>query len=178
MDIRKMYGYHVWANDTLLQHLRTLPEEILHCETQSSFPTIAMTLRHMWGCDAIWLFRIMGETDSRSRVHTEWPEAEINLATIDTIEDKYNKMRHRYDQFFTENRDLDVPTKLEPDEPPISSRDVIHHVINHGTYHRGNIATMLRQLGYSSVLTDYEIYVCSSSEMLTGLLTELLTTPA
>ena len=36
---------------------------------------------------------------------------------------------------------------------------MILHVVNHGTYHRGNITAMLRQMGYASVPTDYGIYL-------------------
>jgi len=37
--------------------------------------------------------------------------------------------------------------------------EIVHHVVNHGTYHRGNIAAMLRQLGYSSIPTDFVFYL-------------------
>ncbi|MEH7531611.1 DinB family protein, partial [Priestia megaterium] len=30
---------------------------------------------------------------------------------------------------------------------------------NHGTYHRGNITAMLRQLGHPGVMTDYVLYL-------------------
>ena len=40
-----------------------------------------------------------------------------------------------------------------------AAADMILHVVNHGTYHRGNITAMLRQMGYASVPTDYGIYL-------------------
>jgi hypothetical protein len=42
-------------------------------------------------------------------------------------------------------------------ETPLS--ELVQHVVNHGTYHRGNITTMLRQLDHASVLTDYAFYL-------------------
>jgi uncharacterized damage-inducible protein DinB len=40
-----------------------------------------------------------------------------------------------------------------------SVSELVPHVVNHGTYHRGNITAMLRQMGYASVSTDYGIYL-------------------
>lgn len=37
--------------------------------------------------------------------------------------------------------------------------DILQHVVNHGTYHRGNITAMLRQLGYSGIPTDFVFYL-------------------
>ncbi|WP_313897918.1 DinB family protein [Brevibacillus sp. FSL L8-0520] len=40
----------------------------------------------------------------------------------------------------------------------------MQHVVNHGTYHRGNIAAMLRQQGYAGVPTDYVFYLYELSQ--------------
>jgi uncharacterized damage-inducible protein DinB len=40
-----------------------------------------------------------------------------------------------------------------------SIREIVYHIVNHGTYHRGNIAAMIRQLGYQGVSTDYIYYL-------------------
>jgi len=42
--------------------------------------------------------------------------------------------------------------------------DIVQHVVNHGTYHRGNIAAMLRQQGYAGVPTDYVFYLYELSQ--------------
>ena len=42
--------------------------------------------------------------------------------------------------------------------------DTILHVVNHGTYHRGNVTAMLRQLGHSGVPTDYMYYLYEKRE--------------
>ena len=40
-----------------------------------------------------------------------------------------------------------------------SVRQVLLHVVNHSTYHRGQVASMLRQLGTVPPATDLLIYV-------------------
>lgn len=42
---------------------------------------------------------------------------------------------------------------------------MVLHVVNHGTYHRGNISAMLHQLGDSSVMTDYAFYWYSENDI-------------
>lgn len=37
--------------------------------------------------------------------------------------------------------------------------ELVQHVVNHGTYHRGNLTAMIRQQGYSSVSKDYVFYL-------------------
>lgn len=43
--------------------------------------------------------------------------------------------------------------------------DIVYQIVNHGSYHRGNISTMLRLLGHEGVLTDYIAYIHSSEQM-------------
>jgi uncharacterized damage-inducible protein DinB len=44
--------------------------------------------------------------------------------------------------------------------------DILIHVGNHGTYHRGQIAMLLREKGYNPVSTDYILYDRSISKQL------------
>jgi len=43
--------------------------------------------------------------------------------------------------------------------------DIVYQIVNHGSYHRGNISTMLRLLGHEVVLTDYIAYIHSSEQI-------------
>nr|WP_305586406.1 DinB family protein [Fictibacillus sp. WQ 8-8] len=45
---------------------------------------------------------------------------------------------------------------------------MVLHVVNHGTYHRGNISAMLHQLGDSSVMNDYAFYWYSENAIPNG----------
>ncbi len=41
---------------------------------------------------------------------------------------------------------------------------ILNHVVNHGTYHRGNVTAMLRQQGYAGVATDYLFFLMDRQE--------------
>lgn len=168
MDLRKLYDYDVWANDKMFQHLATLPEDILYREVPSSYPTIGATLAHIYVSDVTWLGS-MKQEPVMIETQLEW-EAELKDASIGTLEDRFKDIKAQYEGFLSRNLDFDTVVRHNWWTPEnrdndrfASYRDVIQHVVNHSTHHRGNITCMLRQLGYTGVSMDYITYVFSNS---------------
>jgi uncharacterized damage-inducible protein DinB len=155
MDLRKLYDYNVWANNKIFQHLRTLPEDILHREVPSSFPTIGATLAHIYVSDVTDL-STMKQVPDIDEKQAEW-EAETKDASIGALEDCFKGIKEQYEDFLS--GDLDFDAFVSDEDKFVSYSDIIQHVVNHSTYHRGNITCMLRQLGYSGVSTDILTYV-------------------
>ncbi len=56
----QMYQYHVWASHTMMQHIQELPAPVLHQEVNSSFPTLAHALSHMYAVDQMWYLVLTG----------------------------------------------------------------------------------------------------------------------
>jgi uncharacterized damage-inducible protein DinB len=74
----------------------------------------------------------------------------------------YADVSKQFRAFFDRQQDLDKVTTIQHPhfgslQAPFS--ELVQHVVNHGTYHRGNIAAMLRQLGHKGVPTDYVFYL-------------------
>jgi uncharacterized damage-inducible protein DinB len=60
-------------------------------------------------------------------------------------------------------KQTDLEQTLQLDNPFAGVRhtrlsEMLLHLVNHGTYHRGNVSTMLRQLGYASAMSDYAFF--------------------
>ena len=77
----------------------------------------------------------------------------------------YAELAERYIAFFNSQADMDMPIVTE--HPTFGRLDthlseLVQHVVNHGTYHRGNLTAMIRQQGYPSVMTDYIMYLYDS----------------
>jgi uncharacterized damage-inducible protein DinB len=156
-----LYHYHVWANQKVLQHLRDLPEDIHRKELQSVFPTIGDTLAHIYIVDNVWLSAMSGEMETIYSSLPGWQE-EVKDATLSTFEACFAKVAARYEAFFARQTNLEVISEYpHPTYGTLraSYSDVLQHVVNHGTYHRGNITAMLRQLGYTGPSTDYVFYL-------------------
>nr|WP_186324894.1 DinB family protein [Paenibacillus bovis] len=150
----QLFEYHVWANKKLIKHLRSLPEEVFVNQVNSVFPTIAETFGHMLAVDEMCYLRLKG-------VYLQ----QIGQKKLNTIEETENKLDDLYDDinhFFiniesVENTVVYKNTKGNQFNNKVF--EIVQHIVNHGTYHRGNIAAMIRQLGYEGTSTDYIFYL-------------------
>ncbi len=149
--LRRMIAYTDWANGAILDAAAALDQEQLTRDLRSSFPSVRDTLLHIAESDWIWLQRWNGESPASP---PGW-----NAAT-------YNDMRARWAAVMSERRAFLTPIddagmlrrvayrRLDGSEHESALWELLLHVVNHATYHRGQITTMLRQLGARTVSTD------------------------
>jgi uncharacterized damage-inducible protein DinB len=163
-EVLNLYNYHAWANDQILAHLQTLPEEICRTTIQSVFPNIHDVLVHLYVIDCGWLDILISkgfsdmtaeQIDQLQRTTAQYIQ-DMNDKNIEEIQIMFTRLSDRF-RTFLEHEDLDTICAYGTFEA--RRRELIQHVVNHGTYHRGNIAAMLRQLGHSGVQTDYTLYL-------------------
>lgn len=155
-DILKLYHYHRWANEQVIQHLKTLPEASLQQKLDSVFPTVNAVLVHIYRADYIWLHVLYGET--YEQIVSQFDQFEKLDGDFEAIEHRMAELDKEYSKFLKELENTEGPISIS--HPRMGTlrttyADVIRHVVNHGTYHRGNISAMLHQMGYKSVPTDY-----------------------
>lgn len=150
--------YNHWANSQMVQWLQSKPAELLLQEIPSSFPTLKDTMVHIWGAEEIWLERL-----------SEVPTSPfLSLRFQGSLEEVFEGWVKKSGEFaaFVESLDdaaLDhiCPFKLLNGTEDARPRHyMIHHCMNHSTYHRGQIVTMARSLGLTDPpSTDYIKYV-------------------
>ncbi|PQP83001.1 damage-inducible protein DinB [Paenibacillus sp. PCH8] len=156
----QMYYYHTWATETILGRIKELPNSVLHQEVNSSFLTIAHALSHIYAVDQMWYLVLTG---------TGMPEAfqtcmSLNGEIHDSVDDyiqRYAELSEQYNVWLRDQTDLEQTVLLDNPFAGVretSLAEMVFHVVNHGTYHRGNISTMLRQLGHASTMNDYALY--------------------
>ncbi len=163
-DLERLYAYHRWANDRMLDAAQTLTAEQFHRDLSSSFASVRDTLVHMVSADWVWLQRWYGNSPAG------WAEA-ATLQSVPDIRALWTQVEDGQAAFIASLDDeaLDRPLAYtniagEPRELPLDA--VLQHVVNHASYHRGQIATMLRQLGARVGSTDLVEFV--GQEALTG----------
>ncbi len=149
-SFRHLILYHCWANQRLIDHLRTLPKALFLLKMESVFPTLSQTFGHIYSVDQLWLSRISGKNPSQISDHT--------FQSIEEVEEAFIQQTQAFHQLIGNQPDLLTnihykTTKGRPDHQKLYQ--LLQHLVNHGTYHRGNIAAMVRQLGYHGVSTDY-----------------------
>ncbi|HTE34087.1 MAG TPA: DinB family protein [Chryseolinea sp.] len=142
-DLIHHLNYNVWANDRIAGVVQSIDEELFRRQNKSSFPSIEKTMVHIWGAQHIWLRRMHGESLSVSPIaNGTWSKSEVlaglngtSLGLVAFVESKspsFLATRYAY-------RNL----KGDPFNDPYE--DTLYHVVNHSTYHRGQIITMLRE---------------------------------
>lgn len=158
----QLFEYHVWANERLFAKLEGLPEEIYNTAVQSVFPSISLTLAHMYRADRLW-FSVLAEKPNEEifPLVDIW-EKEAQSKSVGEIRKLFADVAADYRALLQLTPDLDKSmTITHPRYGRLDTRfsDILKHVVNHGTYHRGNITAMLRQLGYSGIPTDFVFYL-------------------
>jgi uncharacterized damage-inducible protein DinB len=151
-DFVKLFAYTRWANARVIGVSADLVSLELHQEIASSFSSIFKTLEHMFFAEWVWLKRLNGISPARRFDGHEFR----NLAELC----QWWEINDLEWQAFVEAMaDADAAREityrnLQGEEFTVSQENIMHHVANHATYHRGQIVTMLRRLGKEGVTTD------------------------
>lgn len=168
--LRELYDFNYWARDQQLAACATLTEEQFLRPLGSSFSSVRDTLAHLLGAEWIWRERWRGRSPQTM------PGVPEGLAFEETL-------RRWHDQFPTVSAirerwrevELGVRDYLAGLEEAALARSLVYvniqgrtwsyprwqclvHLVNHGTYHRGQVATALRQLGVTPPGIDFLVY--------------------
>jgi uncharacterized damage-inducible protein DinB len=158
----ELYDYHVWANQKIFDRLKELSEDIYKKDIQSVFPSISKVMAHIYVADNIWLDFMSGEKFDEVYTLADQLREQMETKRIEEVETMFFDLSDQYKAFLDRQEDMETAIVLETRfagrlETRLS--DLVQHVVNHGTYHRGNITAMLRQLGHPGVMTDYVLYL-------------------
>jgi uncharacterized damage-inducible protein DinB len=150
-------AFNEWANHRIVDWLQSIDRQILYRETPSSFTTIDYTLQHILRTQRYWLLFISGKDTS----DFDWAVREHE---VDNILSELKTVSTQMKEVFSSFSESELLETLHYDMPwaknDLSRYEYIMHIINHGTFHRGQIVTMARCLGLTEgiVNTDYNIF--------------------
>ena len=144
-DLRTMLDYHYWARDRLLDALEALPPDQLTRDLGSSFKSIHETVAHTYAAEWAWYSRWHGQSPTALLPPDQFPD----LASIRTAWSQHEaKMRAFLDKLGDEGVSRVFEYRLLSGQAGASPLwEMLQHVVNHASYHRGQVTTMLRQLG-------------------------------
>ncbi|HSJ05238.1 MAG TPA: DinB family protein [Longimicrobiales bacterium] len=155
-DIRDLYTYNRWANDRVLESVATLDPEQLTRDLGSSYPSVRETLLHLLGAEWIWLARWRGV--SPLGMPDEWasfPQDRIE-ATFRDVQASQSEFIGSLPESALDSVVAYRNTAGDPFEAPLGQ--LLRHLVNHSSYHRGQIVTLLRQLGAAPPTTDMVLF--------------------
>lgn len=156
-DIQNLYEYNRWANAQTLAAVSSLGEEQFVQNLSSSFPSVRDTLVHILGAEWIWLERWRGVSPPALLNAQEFPALAAVRARWSKVEQEQGDFINQLTDESLSRRIAYLNTKGQRWEYALGQ--MLQHVVNHSTYHRGQIATMLRQLGQTPASTDFLMFL-------------------
>jgi uncharacterized damage-inducible protein DinB len=155
-EIRDLFVFNQWANARTLGATAPLTEEEFGRDLKSSYPSVRETLLHIMASEWVWLMRWQGTSP------TAQPAGWADYGHAD-IEQEWRSLQSAQLAFTDRISEGDVEraiqyTNLRGETFAQPLWQLMRHMVNHSTYHRGQITTMLRQLGHPAVATDLVLY--------------------
>ena len=155
--LQRYASFNVWANQKLLERISRLTDEQIRQEITSSFPGIFKTVLHLWDAESIWWQRL------KLSEQIDVPSANFS-GNYGELEKSLLKQSLQWEEWVNNANDNQLQhvfayqnSKKEQFKQPVN--EVLLHLFNHGTYHRGQLVTMLRQLGADDIPhTDFIVF--------------------
>ncbi len=156
--IRMLTQYKSWADETTYSSLSLVAEDELTKQRQTHFGSITHTLNHVYVIDAVFKAHLLGESHGYTARNTEDSPA---LAELWPLQQEMNDWYVDYAKALAE-ADLSQVLHFKfigGGEGSMSRVDMITHVVNHSTYHRGFVGDMMYQIPASPPANDLPVFL-------------------
>lgn len=144
-DLQTLLDYHYWARDRVLDAAEKLTPEQFTRDLGSSFKSVRDTLVHTYSAEWAWHSRWRGVSPTAHRKADDYPD-------VPTIRAQWADLEKDVRGFLADLDETGISRVIEykmfsgqPGSTPFWQ--MLQHVVNHASYHRGQVTTMLRQLG-------------------------------
>ena len=150
--LRLLFQYNQWADRRMVEACSALTNEQFTRDLGSSFRSVRDTLVHLYGAEWVWNERIEGRSPTSLVAGTGFPD-------LESARTKLEEMDNFYIEYVTRLTPQDLERVIHyksfaGDELSNPLWQTLHQLTNHASYHRGQIITLLRQLGAKPVTTD------------------------
>lgn len=147
-----MLEYMIWANEQIFKILLELPESKIEKDLGENLGSIGNRILHLAEENMWWLYYPQ---------EMEWKPALESISKMSTIEliTYLSENAESWKEFINDNPDRIF--RIDEDDGVIvdlSTSEIVFNLVNHNTYHRGQIMTLLRKQDVDPVTTDFYWY--------------------
>jgi len=144
-EVKQLHAFNSWANNKIFDALAQLSTEQYMRDMQASHGSIQGTLLHMVGAERIWISRLLGAPEADLLTATEAP-------TLQAVRSVWETNGYETARFLGRITDKSLQETFAAKSPKGDTYthmywQAVQHIVDHSTYHRGQIITMMRQLG-------------------------------
>jgi uncharacterized damage-inducible protein DinB len=154
--IQQLFAYNAWANQRTIAGCESISNEQFLQQVGGSFGSVRNTLAHIM--DAEWLYHERWN----GRAPSAFPKAE-NYGDLSQIKARWKTIDADVNYFVQALSAEDISQVIEyrnikniPQSHPLW--ETMQHLVNHSTYHRGQVTTLLRQVGGTTQASDMLIF--------------------
>lgn len=155
--LQQYAAYNCWAHQQLSKYILALTPEQAHQPVESSFKSIYLTVLHLWDAESIWWQRL------KLKEQLTIPSEEFN-GPVDVLYKNLLAQSTQWKEWIDNATEAALQhefiyqnSKKEHFKQPVYQ--MLQHMLNHGTYHRGQLITLLRQVGVQQVpATDFIVF--------------------
>jgi uncharacterized damage-inducible protein DinB len=145
-DLQTLFDYGYWANRKLFDVMSQLTTEQFTQPVAGSYGSVRNTMVHVLSAEWGWLDRCGGPPRGGALVASDYP-------TVAALIDRWEQVEAFVREFLINLQDEDLDRVVEfafGGGPKYAMRcgDLMHHAVIHGVHHRGQVALLLRSLGY------------------------------
>jgi uncharacterized damage-inducible protein DinB len=144
-DVRTLLDYHYWARDRALDAVEFLLPEAFTRDIESSFRSVRDTAVHIYSAEWIWYSRWRGDSPTAMLAPTAFRD-------LVSIRQAWQETEQGVRAFFADLDQAGLERVIEYRTTAGQAMaavlwHMLQHLVNHASYHRGQLTTMLRQLG-------------------------------
>lgn len=144
-DLQTLLDFHYWARDRVFDAVEKLTPDEFTRDMGSSFTSVRDTLVHIMSSEWAWHQRWLGTSPTAMLPAGEYPDvASIRAAWAEQQKKTRGFLDSLGEQGIDRVFEFTTLTGLQTASP---FWQMLQHLVNHGSYHRGQITTMLRQMG-------------------------------
>ncbi|MDQ6889444.1 MAG: hypothetical protein M3Z56_04090 [Bacteroidota bacterium] len=155
--LQQYSSYNVWANKLITEKIAQLSLEIQEKEMGSSFGSVFKTVIHLMDVESIWWQRL------KLQEHVEWP-GKTFTGGFENLSKELLALSNQWNDWVIANNEIQFThvfgyqnSKKEFFKQPVY--EMLLHLFNHQTFHRGQLVTMMRQNGIDKIpATDFIVY--------------------
>jgi uncharacterized damage-inducible protein DinB len=163
-EIQLLYQYDRWANKRVLQAVSVLNTEQFTRDLGGSFRSVRDTLVHIIGGEWIWL-AYWNEPSPSSTFITDLRRRRDALFSthafpeVAAVQSRWVEVETELAEFVNRVTNESLKKMLPFRTSQLSLAHLMQHLVNHSTYHRGQVAVMTRQLDAEPLATDFHVFL-------------------
>ena len=155
--LSELLDYHYWAQERVFEAVESLSPDQFTRDLGNSFPSVRDTLVHIHFAECAWYARWQQAPQLPPPSPAAFPDLESVRQASKSHEAKMRLLLEHLGEDGV-NQSMEYTSRLDGKDHKSIFWQMFQHVINHGTYHRGQVTMMLRQLGAKPAGTDLILF--------------------